>query len=126
MNQSLAEAQQGLNYTIEAAKELAMERQATDPDRREREDLERLLMQNEETMTKLQQGIENMQVAFEMAVGKAEKQTRQKPDRELADRMDALAGSMDKMSDAVNMLHTNLAFQENRLRGAEQGGGQRA
>ena len=126
MNQSLAETQQALNFSIETAKELALDKQMADPGSRDRKDLEKLLRQNEDTMGKLTQSVESMQIAFEMAVGKTDKQNRQKPDKELAAKMDALTASMEKMSEAVNMLHMRLGFQENALRGAEHSGGQQA
>jgi hypothetical protein len=126
MTQSLAEARQGLNYTIETARDLALEKQAADPGTKDRKELEKLLRQNDETMTRLTQSIESMQVSFEMLMGKADKQARQKPDKELTAHMDALSASMEKMSEAVNMLHMRLGFQENALRGAEPGGGQQA
>ncbi|HPF88596.1 MAG TPA: MotA/TolQ/ExbB proton channel family protein [Candidatus Limiplasma sp.] len=126
MHQSMAETQQSLNYTIETAKELAIDRQMVDAGSKDRKDLERLLSQNEEMMAKLIQSIEGMQVSFEMAMGKADKQGRQRPDKELGVKMDELTASMDKMSEAVNMLHMRLGFQENNTRGADYSGGQQA
>ena len=48
MNQSLMEAQQGLNYTIETAKELALDKQMMDSGGKDRKDVEKLLKKNEE------------------------------------------------------------------------------
>ncbi len=126
MNQSLLEAQQGLNYSIETAKELALDKQMMDTGGKDRKEVEKLLRQNEETMAKLIQGIDGMRVSFEMAMGKADKQNRQKPDKEIAAKMDALTAAMDKMSEAVNMLHMRLEFEQKGQKGAEHGGGQQA
>ena len=126
MNQSLMEAQQGLNYTIETAKELALDKQMMDSGGKDRKDVEKLLKKNEEMMAKLMQSIEGMKVSFEMAMGKAEKQSRQKPDKEMAAKMDALTVSMGKMSEAVNMLHMRLEFEQKTQKSADHGGGQQA
>jgi hypothetical protein len=126
MNQSMAEVQQSLNYTIETARELAIDKQIVDTGSKDRRDMEKLLKQNEEMLSKLMQSIEGMQVSFEMSMGKVDKQVRQKPDKELASKLDILSVSMDKMSEAVNMLHIRLGFQENGLRNTDHSGGQQA
>ena len=127
MTQSMAEAQQGLNYSIETAKELALDKQMTDSGARDRKELEKQLKQNEELMFKLMQSIEGMQVSVEMAMGKVDKQGRQsRPDKELNEKLDTLIDSMDRMSDAVNMLHMRLGYQEGGFRDAEPNGGKQA
>ncbi|MFH1880327.1 MAG: MotA/TolQ/ExbB proton channel family protein [Bacillota bacterium] len=122
MTHSLKEAQQGLHHTVETAKELAMDKQAADTGTKDRKDMEKLLRQNEETMGKLMQSIEGMKVSFEMAVGKADKSVRQKPDKEMTAKMDTFTAAMEKMSEAVNMLHMRLEFQES----SQRSGGQQA
>lgn len=125
MNQSMADTQQSLNYTIETAKELAMDKQMTDSASKDRRDLDKLLKQNEEMMTLLIKSMEGMQVSFEMAMGKADKQTRQKQDKELGEKIDSLAASMDKMSEAVSLLYKRVGTPDG-SRGTEHNGGQRA
>ncbi len=125
MNQSMADTQQSLNYTIETAKELAMDKQMADSTNKDRRDLDKLLKQNEEMMAMLMKSMEGMQVSFEMAMGKADKQTRQKQDKELGEKMDSLAASMDKMSEAFSLLYKRAGAQDS-SRGTEHNGGQQA
>lgn len=125
LHQSMTETQQSLNYSIETAKELALDKQMTDPAVKDRKDLEKLLAQNQETMARLMQSIEGMQVSFEMTMNKMDKQGRQqRGDKDIGVKLDTLTDSMNKMTEAVNMLHMRLGFQENSQRSAERSGGQ--
>jgi len=124
MNQSMADTQQSLAYSIEAAKELAIDKQMIDSGSKDRKELEKLLRQNEDMMAQLMKTMEGMQVSFDMAVGKIDKQVRHKPDKELNTKLDALTASMNKMSEAVDLLHKRLGMQENNNKGAEHNGGQ--
>jgi DNA repair ATPase RecN len=126
MNKSLSEVQQGLNYTIDTAKELAMDKQKADPVTKDRKDLEKLLRQNEETMAKLTQSLDSIRVPFENVMGKADNKYRLKAENELGAKLDALTETMDRLGEAINRLPLYLGVQDGELPGAEHSGGQQA
>ena len=119
MNHSLLEAQQSLRDTIEAARELTLDREMAETGVKNRTELKELLTYNENAMGKLAQGMDILREAYETA---GDKQGKQKPDKELAAKMDALTASMEKMSEAVTMLHMRLETQN----GAMHSGGNQA
>ncbi len=126
MNESLAQAQQGINESIDTARELALSKQAADPAVKDRKELEKLLRQNEETMTKLTQTLDTLRGGLDNAAGKADAKNRLKAESELLDKLDALTETMNRMSEAVNRLPLYFAAQDNGLGGAERSGGQQA
>ncbi len=126
MNESLAQTQQGLNQTIETAKEIALDRQMNEPGVKDRKELEKLLRQNEETMIKLTQTLDGMRAAFENAVGKADSKGRIKAESELGAKLDALTETMEKVGEAVNRLPSYLGVHDDGRPYAEQSGGQQA
>ena len=126
MNRGLLEAQQGLNYSIDTARELALDRQMADEQSNGRAELKALVRQNQDMMARLTQSIDNMQALFERTASKADKQGKQKPDKELSEKLDALTATMEKMNSAVAILNTNLEFQGNVRKAAGFSGGQQA
>ena len=88
MNHSMQEAQQSMNYTLEAIRELALDREMSQTASEYREELETLLRQNEETMARVAQGIEGMQATLEANAGQAGRNARQKNDEDSASGLD--------------------------------------
>ena len=85
MNNSLQEAQQSMNYTLEAVRELALDREMSQTGNEYRQELEALLRQNEQTMARVAQGIEGMQDTLEAAVFDANGQPRPETDQDRTD-----------------------------------------
>jgi hypothetical protein len=123
MNHSMQDAQQSMTYTLETVREMALDREMTGAGIEYRKEIEAMLKQNQEAMAKLTQGIEAMQASIDVAAGKGDKQSRQKTDKELSDKLDSLAESARRMSDAADKLQSGLSDPDGFIK--RSGGGKR-
>ncbi len=124
MNHSMQEAQKNMNYTLEAVREMALDREMAGAGKEYRKEIEAMLRHNEETMIRLTQGIEAMRESIDTAAGKGDQPNRQKADKELSDKLDSLADSARRMSEAADKLQAGLENQDhasNQKGGGKQG-----
>ena len=122
MNHSMQEAQKSMSFTLEAVREMSLDREMADAGMEYRKEIEAMLRHNEETMARLSQGIEAMRQGVESASGKDDKKDRQKADKELHEKLDSLADSARMMSDAANTL-SRLAAQDGSQPDGRRSGG---
>ncbi len=123
MNHSMQEAQQSMNYTLEAIRELALDREMDSAAAQYRQEIEAMLRQNEETMSYLARGIEAMQQSIAAAAGQADGETANK---ELHSKLDSLTDSARRMSEAADKLQATLTAQDDDKHQGRHGGGKQA
>ncbi len=123
MNHSMQEAQQSMNYTLEAIRELALDREMDSAAAQYRQEIEAMLRQNEETMAYLAKGIEAMQQSIAKTAAQADGETANK---ELHSKLDSLTDSARRMSEAVDKLQATLTAQDDDKPQGRHGGGKQA